>query len=478
MQTRFLLILASFFIASSTYAQSSNVDCATAFEIPDADSWCSGLDEYDNVNAGKAGVPDPACFGSFDDDLWFSFDAILTSVNIGINAEVGGDMDNPQVALYQADDCSSFGDPLACDRIVFGDEVISIFVEDLIIGAKYYIRVTSTRGEEGSFQICVNSFNVPAEPGQDCVDAAILCNKESFGVQAVTGAGADPNEGIGTCLDEFGLDDSEDQSTWFKWTCKESGTLTFDLTPLLVNEDMDFALFHLPNGINSCEKDVIRCNATAGGIGLSCGFKTGLDLTSLDTEEDLNCDAGEDGYLRFIDMVAGESYALLVNNFSETENGFDVSFGGTGTFEGPEAAFEITRDSNNPCGDEFVFVDVSTSGISAISDLEWDFGMDASPPTGNGPGPHTVTYGSEGEKNIILAVISDAGCIVTQIQSIEISDCLNNGDDIEINLENMVDPSCDGGIQGTLEVSGGNGCPDYEFNIDGELFPAMPSLPD
>ena len=83
----------------------------------------------------------------------------------------------------------------------------------------------------------------------------------------------------------------------------------------------------------------LRCNATFGGNNVSCGPKTGLSLLSTDLEEDLNCDKGEDGFVKYIDMVAGRAYALVVNNWSASGKGFAIEFGGTGEFEGPEPDF-------------------------------------------------------------------------------------------------------------------------------------------
>jgi hypothetical protein len=60
---------------------------------------------------------------------------------------------------------------------------------------------------------------------------------------------------------------------------------------------------------------------------------TGLKDGSTDIEEDAGCNTpGKDNFLKPLDMVAGKSYALVINNFSSTNNGFAINFGGTGTF--------------------------------------------------------------------------------------------------------------------------------------------------
>ena len=64
----------------------------------------------------------------------------------------------------------------------------------------------------------------------------------------------------------------------------------------------------------------------------SCRGLTGLRASSNDTEEDPGCNAcnggDDDNFIAPLDMVAGRSYALLVNNFSRSGQGFSIEFGG------------------------------------------------------------------------------------------------------------------------------------------------------
>jgi len=50
---------------------------------------------------------------------------------------------------------------------------------------------------------------------------------------------------------------------------------------------------------------------------------------------------------------------------------------------------------------DVIFTDQSTCGVSSYN---WNFGLDASPPTANTQGPHTVTYSSTGFKTVSLTV--------------------------------------------------------------------------
>lgn len=70
----------------------------------------------------------------------------------------------------------------------------------LIVGLDYYIRVDGVNSTTGTFQLCINNFNPPALPGQDCKTAGVLCDKSPFVVQKVSGGGMDIDEANNSCL--------------------------------------------------------------------------------------------------------------------------------------------------------------------------------------------------------------------------------------------------------------------------------------
>ncbi len=477
MKACFSFMMAYLLGLAISQAQSPNVDCANAFEITDPSSYCSGPDEFDTSDAGGSEFEVPDCWDEGENDLWFRFTAVALSVGVTISGESGGDLNDPQVILYRADNCDmifELGDN-ACASTSVGDDVASISLDGLMIGANYFIRVSGRFARQGTFQICVNNTNPPVVPGQDCATSSILCDKSSFNILSINGPGAELNEGDGSCLNEGLSTSTEINSTWFKWTCDEAGTLTFDITPLESTNDFDFALYRLTNGIDNCDRELLRCSATESGSDHLCGAPTGLNLTSTDISEDFDCELDddpntteiEDGYVRFIDMVAGESYVLLINNFND-KSGFTMDFGGTGTFLGPTADFEILPDPNDPCGTSTIIVnDLSEAGISNIAEYEWDFGEGATPQTGSGQGPFTINYSSDGEKFIVLRLIAESGCIVTEVKAVDLTACPES---LEIVIDSVRNSNCEGIGGGYIEVSGLNGCPILLYNIDGGTF--------
>ncbi|WP_235297444.1 T9SS type B sorting domain-containing protein [Portibacter marinus] len=467
MKTRLGFLLFFTILILKLQGQSSNINCATALEIADPTSYCSGVDEFDNTDVGGSEFAAPACWGDAQNDLWYTFVATNKSINIVVNGEMGT-LDNPEIALMKGEDCT-FLSEINCIVNSTSQEITTLFESNLIIGERYYIRVDGrSSGNDGTFQLCIESYNPPIVPGQDCSTASILCNKEGFVVQSIIGSGLDGNEAAGSCLDVGGS--SENNSTWFKWTCFESGTFTFDLKPLVISDDYDFAVFELSGDISSCDKTLLRCGATDGGDFMPCGPNTGLDLTSTDLEEDLDCEADEDGYLRFIDMEAGKSYALLINNFSDSEAGFSLEFGGTATFLGPQADFEVTFAT---CGPALQIVDVVTAGTGNIVEYEWEFGSEAIPPNATGPGPHAVQYPNFGSQFVTLRVESDLGCQEFVVKEINIEPC-NYLPEIDFRIDSIKGVSCGETNNCYLSLAPDFLCGPLQYNVDGGPFQTSP----
>jgi Secretion system C-terminal sorting domain len=133
----------------------------------------------------------------------------------------------------------------------------------------------------------------------------------------------------------FGGENGEYNSIWLKWTCAESGTLTFTIKPDMIKDDIDFILYEI-NNINTCgTKQILRCMATGTTPGV-CEIlgETGLREGATDVSEQAGCSSSRDNFLKPLDMEKGVSYALIINNStsSQTAQGVRIDFGGTGKF--------------------------------------------------------------------------------------------------------------------------------------------------
>lgn len=468
-------------------SQVLNDECRFSTDIKYVDEYCSEEGEFTNqlASGDPIIINSPAvnqCLGlRGENGVWFNVvprkPAILIRVfGTGFN----GTMRSPKIALFKT--CDEF---VKCSpgRSLGVDELT---VDNLVVGSVYRIYVESEVGGEGSFKLCVTDFFPVPFPESDCGDAVVLCDKSPFTVQSLTGVGKDRNElPQGICVGE------EFASAWYKWTCDQPGTLTFTLTPNnFVNldresDDLDFALFELPNGINDCSnKILLRCMASGANIGpsgaplplvqwRSCNGPTGLRENDQDIEENPGCQPGNDNFLAALNMEAGKSYLLMVNNFSRSGLGFSIEFGGTGTFLGPQVDFEIDAVEAFECDKSIVFTNKSTSATDPIVEYSWNFGSGSSVNFENTAGPHTVIYDSFGDKVAALTVKSSRGCIVSKIIDFYIKPCC--ADTSNLNVSGLVtDVICHGDDNGQILAQGSAGAPEYRYSLDGQNFRLSP----
>ncbi|MBK8450683.1 MAG: gliding motility-associated C-terminal domain-containing protein [Saprospiraceae bacterium] len=470
--TRFLVLVLFLLISGSQlFAQPTNDNCNTPITLTDITNYCSRVGEFTNVDATPSGYGAATCWPSTGRDVWFRFRAFFTDVNItiiGINNRSGvpgGTLSRPMVALYRGV-CGGTISELRCGADLAGNGALGIYQGGLVVGVDYYIRVDGINNSMGTFQLCLNNFNPPALPGQDCNTAGVLCDKTPFVVQKVTGGGRDPDEAAASCLGDNSGKNSESSSVWFTWIAANDGTLTFTLKPLNPSDDIDYALYELPSGIHKCsDKILLRCNATAP----PCAGPTGLNLTDPDISENLNCNSGENGYCKFIDMQKDHTYTLVVNNFTDTGIGFSVEWGGTGEFAGPVANFGVDPPTGLKCETDFVVADSSTFVSGSILRWTWNFGKDAIPQTAvdNAAGvKHSVRYNSFGEKYISLTIITDIGCQITEIRRIYVEPCCEDLPTLRIGIDSTRNLSCFESNDGMIAFNGNQGTP-FDEDING-----------
>lgn len=476
MKKQKLLTLFAFLSWASVFAQPSNDECSAPIVIGDVFNYCSPIAAFTNVNATASTYGPASCFGSTQNDVWFAFTAQATDVTITVRgataAAPGGTLKSPQMALYFGT-CGGVINQLECQQGL-GSNIAEGYQGGLFVGSTYLIRVQGAGGQTGTFQLCINNYNPPIEPTSDCPEASILCDKSPFVVQKVTGAGTNNMEmEDAVCFENGAPGINESNSTWFVWTCSQSGTLEFSLSPINLPDDLDFVVYRLPNGIGNCNnKQILRCMASGEGppYPSPCLGPTGLRSGDSDISEDAGCqDAGDDAWLRPLDMVQGETYALVVNNFSETGNGFSVEFGGTGQFLGPTADFNT--DPEAVClGIPVSVIDASTFPIGQINGWNWSFGADAVPQTATGPGPHDVQFNTPGVHPVVLTLDTDLGCRVTDIKSVLIFP--------DVDVDTLIAyPDCNGTANGQVTINNiTSGTPPYLFSWNGGPFTSDNSL--
>jgi hypothetical protein len=444
MQTLTKLLITFLLISNVTlYAQGE--DCSNALELLDPTSYCSLPSAYTNAGSLPSTVPVASCWGSgAPADVWFKFTALGTDVQlILITGGVNGTIKTPNIALY-AGSCSGLNE-LACSKGTTNGG--SLYKGLLNIGTTYLVRIATTAANRGSFKLCIGNYTPTVTPGADCDATARLCNKTEVRVGGLSGGGKSNEIEASSCLTDpdSGIPAQESNSAWYQWTCDQPGTLTFNIIPNDPTNDLDFILYELNGtGTNACgTRTILRCTAT------SCPIPDGiigLRDTCTDVNELGNCNPPKgDGLLRYLDMIKGKTYVLMINNFSAA-SGYRITFGGTGTFAGSTPQAVITASSATACtGEPIIF-----SGNASVNytSLAWTFAA-AIPSSASVAGPHSVTYANAGDFTVILKA-TNAPCVATSYFQVAIS-----GPPVPQVLNNVV--HCEKDTIGPLTAKGTNG---------------------
>ncbi len=150
---------------------------------------------------------------------------------------------------------------------------------------------------------------------QDCDNALEVCTQSYTQTASYTGNGTS-QELSSTCLSS-----NETNSVWYVFTVQNSGTFGFTLNTA---NDYDFALYNITgigcSGVPSATP--VRCNysATYGPTGLTLPPSATIPLS---------IGAGGIPTMPGLNVTAGQTYVLIVDNYSANTNGYTLSFIGT-----------------------------------------------------------------------------------------------------------------------------------------------------
>jgi len=463
----------------SLSAQVFNDDCSKAIRLPSTEKYCSEEAAFTNVGAQPDQAFPNTCVNLlWENGVWFSFTPRKPGVLISV---LGQTIKDPKIVVF--DVCGQY---LQCSPGKNSKED-ELLLANLTPGHTYFMMIESSRGGEGTFKICLDEFVPVPSAESDCRSAVVLCDKSSFKVESLIDAGEVTNEiSKNDCIQE------EFQSAWYKWTCDKSGTLTFTLTPNdyinrnTISDDLDFAVYELPGGLDDCgNKVLLRCMASgANGTNgvtnplstwIDCNGPTGLRQGDPDMVEFAGCQSGDNNFLKELDMISGKSYVLIVNNFSRKGRGFSIDFGGTGTFLGPVPDFEINANKAFECDKSVVITNNSMSPTDNIVSYNWNFGERAVPASGTGLGPFDVSYESFGDKFATLTVKSSRGCTVTKIVDFYVEPCCKDTSTLALDAL-VTDLKCYNIPDGSIIGQGISGAPGYMYSLNGGPFQPNPGF--
>lgn len=170
----------------------------------------------------------------------------------------------------------------------------------------------------------------------DCVSAIPVCGSSDISYFP-TGSGNvdDQVNANGSCLSL-----NEHFSVWYQFTVATPGTLTFVISPQApYNADYDFAVYG-PNKTCATKGAPIRCNYA--------GVQAAPNQTGLQ----LGLTANSGAWSPALNVLAGETYYLVVDNWSGANAAlpFSLTWGGTATLSSPFNDPSIQPNPFNPIG--------------------------------------------------------------------------------------------------------------------------------
>ena len=175
-------------------------------------------------------------------------------------------------------------------------------------------------------------------PASDCPGAIRICQGTYTFAQAVPNAGniQELPNGAGTCL--LG---GEHRSVWFIFTIQQGGTLGFIIDPQS-STDYDFAMWDVTGLTNPCSaigsQPPIRCNFSGSTTTTSCcgGYTGGPGITGLDHTTtqagNLSNGAGAPPVMPGLTVTAGQTFLLVVDNWTNNNQGYNITFTGTAQY--------------------------------------------------------------------------------------------------------------------------------------------------
>ena len=296
----------------NAFAQPTNDNPCNATPLPVTAAGTCNYSVFSSIGATNSPVPDPGCAFYFGKDVWFSvtvppsgsvvIDAIQGSINDGGMAVYSGTCNN--LLLLDCDDDASANGFMPM-----------LFLTGLTPGSTIYIRFWEFGGGTGSFGLCATT--APPPTNQDCLNAIPICKNIYNNPISYSGTGNVHNE-INPANSCLGLGERND--VWYTFTVQSSGNLNFLITPVDTANDYDWAVYNLTNA--NCT-DIYN----NPGLQVSCNYSDTHDSTGPNGGSVLNSQGAlGTPFNATIPVIAGQTYAINVSNFSNTTSGFTINF--------------------------------------------------------------------------------------------------------------------------------------------------------
>jgi len=196
---------------------------------------------------------------------------------------------------------------------------------------------------------------------QDCLGAIPICQNQYTESSIHYGDGnyhSEINDNI-SCLDQ------EYYSVWYTFTAQTSGYFRFSITPNTYSNDYDWAVFNLTNAncseIFTNPSLCVSCNSYGDydGNNGSTGANSSLGYGNSNGPGTENGPAWNSD----IPVAAGNTYAMLICNWSQSTSGYSLNFSGSTAAIFDNVPPHILPINSPLCGDSSVLFQFSENVI-------------------------------------------------------------------------------------------------------------------
>lgn len=158
-------------------------------------------------------------------------------------------------------------------------------------------------------------------PGMTPESAIAVCGITTFRQTNVSSCEGPPISGQGAC----GSSNSSDNAFWYKFHCYQPGTLGFTLRPIVLSDDYDWEIFDITNVTNL--NQLYTDESLMVSLNL-CGSPNGITGCTSAGTDSINCGGATFLFNRLATLKAGHDYLLMVNNWSNSGQGYTLTFAG------------------------------------------------------------------------------------------------------------------------------------------------------
>ena len=244
----YIFLFVILFSCLNSFSQSDNCATATVLTLNSNGNVCvTGT----TINATSSNTGYAACnpLPNVNNEVWYTY--VSNGANNVFDVIPQG-LTNPEIVIYTGG-CSATLE--TCNTTVGTGTLTTGW--GIPAGTQVWIGVMSNQGNEGGFDLCVNSTTPQAGGGNLCAGAIPLCDQAALttvDMTAISSSGVNP--------DCFGA--SVQADVWFTFTCTQTGTLEFIATPTGTGAngvELDWAMWNTTaNGCNSITGPTLACN--------------------------------------------------------------------------------------------------------------------------------------------------------------------------------------------------------------------------